>query len=189
MAESTPTPLTLEFLTRLVTGEAVAIRGSATLEPAGGPGDKVFPPTHSVRGKKDEDLWRMAPHERTGIKYARETRRINGLDTPCVLLDSVQSQANRMEEALQTLWSESHISLPVIQVDLAGSAPDVGIVLRTCTIDEIKEAVSRIAGMPADELRNMSERSRLYAQTHHSRENFARAYREIVRSLAAVEPT
>jgi len=40
--------LNLELLKKLVAGDAVAIRGAATLEPAGGPGDKIFPPTHAV---------------------------------------------------------------------------------------------------------------------------------------------
>ena len=61
MLDSIRTPLTLELLRKLVEDDAVAIRGTATLEPVGGPGDKVFPPTHSVRGKKDDDLWRMRP--------------------------------------------------------------------------------------------------------------------------------
>ncbi len=40
--------VTLDQLRQLIEGEAVAIRGRAVLEPAGGPGDKVFPPSHSV---------------------------------------------------------------------------------------------------------------------------------------------
>jgi CRISPR-associated protein Csb1 len=99
MAESTPTPLTLELLKGLVAGDAVAIRGTATLEPAGGPGDKVFPPSHSI----DQN------ERRPGAKYAFEQRRIEGRDVSCVLLDSVQSQANRMEEALKT-WEPTIVT-------------------------------------------------------------------------------
>mgnify|MGYP001264747939 CR=1 FL=1 len=40
-------PLTLEDLERAVSGRAAAIRCRRTLEPAGGPGDKVFPPTYA----------------------------------------------------------------------------------------------------------------------------------------------
>jgi glycosyltransferase involved in cell wall biosynthesis len=68
-------------------------------------------------------------------------------------------------------------------------SPDFGIVLKTCKIEEIKEAVSRIAGMPADRLRDMSERAQAHAETHHTRENFAKVYREIVRNLAAGKPS
>lgn len=129
-------PLDLAALRELVCGGAVAIRGRATLEPAGGPGDKVFPPTHSVRGKKDDDLWRMKPDERRGVKYAGEWRRRPTSERPaepnhdsplvwCVLLDSVQSQANRMEEALEALWAANKIVLPVIRVNFGGVADDV----------------------------------------------------------------
>ncbi|MBU6402065.1 MAG: type I-U CRISPR-associated protein Cas7, partial [Verrucomicrobia bacterium] len=109
-------PLNADELKKLVTGDTVAIRGTATLEPAGGPGDKIFPPTHAVDEK----------NKKPGAKYAFETRRIKGQDVTCVLIDSVQSQANRMEEALQALWDEKKISVPVISVDFTSVAPEVG---------------------------------------------------------------
>src|SRR5947209_18803849 len=76
--------LTLSKLQEAVRGGA-AIRSRVTLQPAGGDGTKVFPPTYA------------------GAVYATEKRRLPGYEQPvdCVLLDSVQSQANRMEEALQ----------------------------------------------------------------------------------------
>ena len=109
--------LNVDQLKDLVAGDTVAIRGTATLEPAGGPGDKIFPPTHAVDDKKKPD---------PGAKYAFETRRINGENVRCVLIDSVQSQANRMEEALQALWADKHIALPVVSVDFSSIAPEVG---------------------------------------------------------------
>ena len=101
--------VTLELLKKLVEGDAVAIRGRAVLEPAGGPGDKVFPPSHSV----DKNA------NKPGAKYAFESRRRNNGNVLCVLLDSVQSQANRMEEALQSLWVDKKLTLPVIEVDMS----------------------------------------------------------------------
>jgi len=130
MTDSTPTPLTLDHLKSLVEGDAVAIRGMATLEPAGGPGDKVFPPTHSVG-------------DRATTRYAFEKRRIDGRDVECVLIDSVQSQANRMEEVLEALWSNKHIRLPVISVDFSGVAPDVGIVTSLTAPHRVADALLR----------------------------------------------
>src|SRR5258706_14745075 len=75
-------PLTYDALRAAVEGTAAAFRAVTDLEPAGGDGDKLFPPTYQ------------------GGVYARETRMIGGEPTPCVLLDSVQSQANRLELAL-----------------------------------------------------------------------------------------
>jgi CRISPR-associated protein Csb1 len=124
------TQLTFEALRAFVTGGAVAIRGKAILEPAGGPGDKVFPPTHSVS-------------ERASSRYAFESRRINGREARCVLLDSVQSQANRMEEALQALWADARIVLPVVSVDFSEIAPDVGIVTSLTAPHRIADALLR----------------------------------------------
>jgi len=125
--------LTLNDLSQLVEGDAVAIRGRAVLEPAGGPDDKVFPPSHSV---SDND-------KRAGAKYAFEMRRRDGNDIKCVLLDSVQSQANRMEEALQALWSDKKLTLPVIEVDLSEVAPDVGKVTSLTAPHRVADALFR----------------------------------------------
>lgn len=92
--------LTLNALKEAVAGRAAAFRCSTTLQPAGGEGDKVFPPTYE------------------GGEYAFEKRRIPGHEEPvdCVLLDSVQSQANRMELALLDAWRAGRLPLPVVTV-------------------------------------------------------------------------
>lgn len=125
--------LDLPMLRKLVEGRAVAIRGTATLEPVGGPGDKVFPPTHAIDDKS----------KKPGAKYAFETRRIGGQDIHCVLIDSVQSQANRMEEALQALWADKQIALPVVSVDFSSVAPDVGRVTSLTAPHRIADALLR----------------------------------------------
>ena len=105
MAE--PKELNLETLQRAVAGDAVAIRRVTRLQPAGGKGDKVFPPTYVKEG-------------RALTKYAFEKRRIEGEDVDCVLLDSVASQANRMEEALLDGWRREDLrQFPLVQVDFA----------------------------------------------------------------------
>jgi CRISPR-associated protein Csb1 len=93
----------------------------------------VFPPSHSV-GERNKDR---------GAKYAREKRRLAGGEVECVLLDSVQSQANRMEEALQALWAAKRIVLPVISVSLADVAPDVGVVTSLSAPHRIADALLR----------------------------------------------
>jgi CRISPR-associated protein Csb1 len=133
MTDLTAKLLTPELLKELVAGDAVAIRGMATLEPAGGSGDKIFPPSHSVERNKD----------RPGAKYAFEKRRIKGIDVDCVLVDSVQSQANRMEEALEALWASKLISLPVIAVDFSETAPDVGVVTSLSAPHRVADALLR----------------------------------------------
>lgn len=126
-------PLKVEQLKKLVADDAVAIRGTATLEPAGGSGDKVFPPTHAIGENNNIP----------GAKYAFETRRIDGKSAQCVLIDSVQSQANRMEEALQALWNDKRIALPVVSVDFSSVAPDVGRVTSLTAPHRITDALLR----------------------------------------------
>ncbi len=102
-----PEPLTLELLQQAVTN-AAAVRCRRRLQPAGGPGDKVFPPTYA------------------GAVYAVEQRRLPGRPEPvtCVLLDSVQSQANRMELALQEAVDAGLIKLPLVVVDFTPWSSD-----------------------------------------------------------------
>jgi len=76
----TNTTLSYDELKKAVSGSAAAFRLALKLEPVS---PKVFPPTYE------------------GGKYATEERIIGGQKLPCVLLDSMPSQANRMELALQ----------------------------------------------------------------------------------------
>lgn len=125
--------LNIDQLKDFVAGGAVAIRGTATLEPAGGSGDKIFPPTHAIGDN----------NKKAGAKYAFETRRIGGQNVDCVLLDSVQSQANRMEEALEALWTAEKIRLPVVSVDFSSIAPEVGYVTSLSAPHRIADALLR----------------------------------------------
>lgn len=116
-------------------GTASALRRIRRLQPAGGEGDYVAPPTYPHPEKKK---W--------GI-HSYETRRISGDDIRCVLLDSVQSQAARMEESLvrafvfappgepggrdrgaARLAREKGVAIPHIVVDFTGvpGVPDIG---------------------------------------------------------------
>ena len=97
---------------RAAIAEHAAIRRVRRLQPAGGVGDKLFPPTY--------------PPEREGPpRHVFERRRLNGCEVWCVLIDSVQSQANRMEEALLAAATEAAIPLPFVMVDFreAGLQP------------------------------------------------------------------
>ena len=92
-------PLTLEVLKQAVAGHAAAFRCVTEYQPVGGVGDKVFPPTYE------------------GGKYAVEKRILDGGEiVDCVLLDSVQSQANRMESALLEARRTGRIELPLVTV-------------------------------------------------------------------------
>jgi CRISPR-associated protein Csb1 len=90
--------LGLKNVQEALKGSSAAFRLTLELEAVA---PKVFPPTYE------------------GGKYATEERIINGEVVPCVLLDSVPSQANRMELALQDAWEAGEIELPVVSVDFS----------------------------------------------------------------------
>jgi CRISPR-associated protein Csb1 len=102
--------LDLASLQSAVNGTAAAFRSRSTLQPAAGDGTKVFPPTYA------------------GAVYATEDRRVKKADgqietIPCVLLDSVQAQANRLEDALQAAIDAGRFAsspIPLVQVDFSG---------------------------------------------------------------------
>ncbi|MYE54393.1 MAG: type I-U CRISPR-associated protein Cas7, partial [Chloroflexi bacterium] len=90
--------LDLQILQSAVASRTAAFRCVTDYQPAGGAGDKVFPPTYE------------------GGRYAREER-VNpdtGEICQCVLLDSVQSQANRMELALLEEHYAGKVELPLL---------------------------------------------------------------------------
>lgn len=107
--------LDLDVLKKAVGGSAAALRTCINLVPAGGEGDKIFPPTYE------------------GGKYAEELRRLPGENSAvdCVLIDSVASQANRMELALLEAWEEERLQMPVISVDF----PDLPKPLRVTSLE------------------------------------------------------
>jgi CRISPR-associated protein Csb1 len=53
-----------------------------------------------------------------------ERRRVDGRDIWCVLVDSVQSQANRLEEALLEAMRQGTIKVPHVSVDFRGTGLD-----------------------------------------------------------------
>lgn len=138
------TKLDLATLQSAIRGSAAAFRCRRKLQPAGGPGDKVFPPTFA------------------GAVYAVEQRRVFGDDgkplpepKTCVVLDTVQSQANRMELALQEALDGKRITIPVLKVDFSawsptGSKPqeerlidDVGVITSLQVPHRLADAILR----------------------------------------------
>lgn len=83
-----------------------ALRRRQILQPLGGKGDKIFPPTYPGDG-------RNAPP-----RHVYERRRVNGQESWCALIDSVQSQANRLEECLLDAIRDG-VTIPHVIVDFA----------------------------------------------------------------------
>lgn len=104
---------------------AAAIRLRQRLQSEGDAGDKVFPPTYS------------------GGTYCWEQRRIDGKSIPCVLLDSVASQANRLEEALTDAVTKFGIDLPRLTVMFDGDLADIGEISTLAAPHRVFDAILR----------------------------------------------
>jgi CRISPR-associated protein Csb1 len=100
----------LATLDRVVRDDA-ALRRRQRLQPVGGQGDKIFPPTYPGEG-------RNAPP-----RHVFERRRHDEKEIWCVLVDSVQSQANRLEECLVAAIRDG-VSIPYVVVDFGKAALD-----------------------------------------------------------------
>jgi CRISPR-associated protein Csb1 len=130
--------LSFEELSNLVKDKGVAIRVRQKLQPAGGPGDKIFPPTFATGENK--------------LKYATEERCVGESDGQpitkrTVLLDSVASQANRMEESLLAAWESNALTFPIIGVDFTAEKDlaDLGSVTTLHAPHRIADAILRDA--------------------------------------------
>ena len=131
-------------------GADAAIRRVRRLQPAGGRGDKIFPPTYPGDGQNSPP------------RHVFETRRINGDDTRCVLIDSVQSQANRLEEALLAAAREGRISLPRIVVDFAGTdVADIGEISSLDAPHRVFDAILRDSDLDGSPFRDTQTGRRL----------------------------
>ncbi|SPE39595.1 CRISPR-associated protein, Csx4 family [Candidatus Sulfopaludibacter sp. SbA3] len=100
--------LDLTTLKKAVAGEYAAIRRVTRMEALG---EKTFPPTYE------------------GGEYATEQRQVRIADgtvqtVETVLLDSVQSQANRMEMALLRAYDTGRLKMPLLAVNFAGDGSD-----------------------------------------------------------------
>ncbi len=113
--------------------EAAAIRRVRRMQPVGGPGDKLFPPTYPGIGRTD-----LARH-------VFERRRLGADNVLCVLIDSVQSQANRLEDALGELRAAGGVRFPTIAVTFENSndLADIGVVDALLAPHRVFDAIIR----------------------------------------------
>ena len=98
--------LDLELLNQACSKNGAAIRIRTKLLPVGGSEDKVFPPTYAGENH---------------AVYAIEKRRVGEREVATVLLDSVQSQANRLEQGLLQAVEDQDLQIPIIEVNFASA--------------------------------------------------------------------
>jgi glycosyltransferase involved in cell wall biosynthesis len=60
---------------------------------------------------------------------------------------------------------------------------DFGIVLRACSIEEIKDVIYRVSSLPIQKLKLMSRSAWEFARANHTKERFAQEYRKIITQI------
>lgn len=117
---------------RSAVAEHAAIRRRLRLQPVGGPGDKVFPPTYPGDTRD------------AGARHVFEKRRVSGNDAWTVLLDSVQSSVNRSEEAILAEARAGAIEVPYLSVDFTPTGvPEIGEITSLDAPHRVFDAILR----------------------------------------------
>jgi CRISPR-associated protein Csb1 len=107
---------------------------------------KIFPPTYPGEGRN------------AAARHVFETRRVGGTNVLCVLVDSVQSQANRLEEALLRARRQAEISFPAITVDFAGTeVADIGEITTLDAPHRVFDAIVRDSELDKNVFRQTTE--------------------------------
>ena len=75
--------------------EDAALRRRQRLQPVGGRGDKIFPPTYPP----SDEMKCLLGHRSAPPRHVFERRRVDGTEVWCVLVDGVQKPASASEHS------------------------------------------------------------------------------------------
>lgn len=70
--------------------------------------------------------------------------------------------------------------IPIVSYESSVDVADFGVILKNCSIDEIKNSLRMLSSLPAEELKLMSRKAWEFARANHTRERFAQEYRKVV---------
>lgn len=70
--------------------------------------------------------------------------------------------------------------IPVISYESGVDVNDFGVILRSCSIEEIKNSIRMVSGLASEKLRLMARGAWEYARGNHTRARFAEEYRKAI---------
>ncbi len=70
--------------------------------------------------------------------------------------------------------------IPILSVGASVDVEDFGVILPSCEIDEIQNAVQQVAAKQPEQLEAMARNAWEYARKHHTKESFARAFETFI---------
>ena len=75
--------------------------------------------------------------------------------------------------------------IPIVNYESSVDVDDFGILLKSASIEDIREGVRTIANMPAVELKRRAMRAWEKVQSTYTRENFADSYMALMQTILA----
>ena len=75
--------------------------------------------------------------------------------------------------------------IPVISYETGVDVHDFGLILPSCKMQDIEDAIRRVSALPSTRLEQMARAGREYAQQNHTREKFAQEYRKVIEHILA----
>jgi len=73
--------------------------------------------------------------------------------------------------------------IPIVSYESGVDVDDFGVILKSCSVEDIKQAVHGIASLPVSVLKGMGRRAWEYARKHHTRERWAEEYRNAIMTI------
>ncbi|TVL99238.1 MAG: glycosyl transferase family 1 [Candidatus Brocadia sp. WS118] len=75
--------------------------------------------------------------------------------------------------------------IPIISYQSGIDVNDFGVILNTCSSEEIKSALQKVSNLSSEMLRQMARKSWEYARANHTRERFAEEYSKAILEIIA----
>ena len=108
-------------------------------------------------------------------RFREITRRCVGLIFP----SCSEGQASSVVECM-------HAGLiPVVSAESGVDVQDFGVILKSCSIEEIKQAIATVSGLSPGELRSRARKAWEFARANHTQERFAEVYRRAIQEIVA----
>lgn len=73
--------------------------------------------------------------------------------------------------------------IPIISYESGVDIDDFGLLLKKCSLDEIKDSIKMVSNYSEGKLKTMSNKAWQYAREHHTREKFSESYDQFVNKI------
>lgn len=77
--------------------------------------------------------------------------------------------------------------IPIISYETGVDVDDFGLLLKTCSINEIKEAIKSVSLLPIQELKTKARKAWEFARKNHTKETFTEKYRDAITKILATQ--